>query len=249
MQSRSEGKKRLPLAKASSGTLSLADAAAVGKLFKISTTVEAANYFQQQFKQQVVGMGLTKDFEKVLDEIDRFVSIIHDSASNYCFGDEAKSAFMTYQNKLSDAAAKALGESETKIINFDFKINSTSDLVQGFVADNGDSLDEFAEKQLNNIYSDWLTKNKMVCNDGVIYEGKDDNGVFKGDVETDTDGSNRRVDPVKYRDLFMGRIEDKKGFAAFVKEKTTLQDKTHSGIDVNVTDWSEEKDLTQQMQS
>lgn len=248
MQSRGEEKKRLPLAKASTGTLSLADAIAVGKLFETATTVPAADYFQQQFKRQVEEMGLTKDFEKVLAEIDTFVNIIHDSASNYCFGDEAQSAFMTYQNKLSDAAAKALGQSKTQKIDFDFAINDTSALIQGSSSD-GAALDDSTTKQLNNIYSNWLATNQMICKNGVIYEGAlDEKGRFKGDTKMGDDGQPKRVDPNKYADLFMGKVAGQKGFAAFVKEKTTIKDVPNSGIDLNVTDRSAELSSTQKPQ-
>lgn len=240
MQSSGEVKKRLPLVKANTGTASIADAIAVGKLFEISTTVEAADYFQQQFKRQVDEMNLTKEFEKVIVEIDTFVNIIHDSASDYSFGDKAQSAFMMYQNKLSEAAAKALGELRTKRINFDFAINEKSDLIQGSSA-NGADLDEHTTKQLDNIYSNWLATNQMICKSGVIYEGQlDEKGRFKGDIKMGDDGAPKRVDPKMYSDLFMGRVDGRQGFAAFVKEKTAIKDTPNSGIDIHVTDRSAE---------
>lgn len=221
----------LPLARSGKSDLTMADASAVGKLFTIATTVEAADYFQKQFKDRVERMGLTDKFTKVLEEVDRFVSLVHDSSSNssqFWSGreeDAARSNFMNFQKNLSEAAVAALVSSMAgQVINFDFDINKDAMLLQGSSID-GVSLDEPTTAQINNIFSDWLTQNGMICKDGIIYEYSDQM----------QDSELKRIDSKKYRDLFVGKVSGVKGFAEFVKEKT------QSKIAVNVTDRSQDQ--------
>lgn len=223
----------LPLARAGKGDLTMADASAVGKLFAIATTCEAADYFQEQFKNKVERMGLTDKFKNVLEEVDRFVSLVHDSSSQsskFWSGreeDAARSSFMNFQKNLSDAAVEALVKSMAgQAIDFDFDMDKNSMLLQGSSM-NGVPLDEPTTAQINNVFSDWLTQNDMICKDGVIYE-------YRGD-EPKQDDELKRVDPNKYRDLFMGRVPGVKGFEEFVKEKT------QSKLYVHVTDRSRDE--------
>jgi len=224
----------LPLARSGTKELTMADATAMGRLFSIATTVEAADYFQAQFKDKIQRMGLTDKFTKVMEEIDRFVSLVHDSSSNssqfssdqFWSGQEedaARSIFKNFQKKLSDAAvAELVGSMAGQVINFDFDINKDAMLLQGSSID-GVSVDEKTTAQINNIFSDWLTQNGMICNDGIIYEY--------------SDREQKPVDSKKYRELFLGKVSNVKGFADFVKEKT------QSKIAVNVTDHSKDEML------
>ena len=236
MQFKNEEKRRLPLAKASKGTSSLPDAAAVGKLFETATTLEGSVYAQNEYRNKVDAAGRTEDLKPVLAEFKNNVAIKEASDQRYCFGEPPESKDMIYQKNLAGAAVKALEEIAITKIDFDFAINDTSNLVQASSVDRK-PLDPAVTQQINHIYSYWLSNNQMVCKEGVIYE----NETVKKDINEDD--SLKRVNPSKYVNLFMDK---EKGFAAFVKKETTIKDKPNSAIEISVTDRSAELVASQQ---
>lgn len=213
-------KVRLPLVKARNGTLSMPDAAAIGKAFSVATTLESAEYLYKRFSEAATNAGVIDKFQGVLDEIAKYVDLVRaqePKGSEYWSGDLKETLltkFRIFQDSLSQEAASSLLEKVEKgqiqIIDFDFAINDNSELLQGYSI-NGDPIDDEMTEKLNIIYSDWLTKNKMICQDGVIYQSDENGEMLK------QNGKSILATPAQYKELFMNKTD---GFSAFVKNKT-----------------------------
>lgn len=228
----------LPLARASSGGLRMPDASAIKKLFEVSTNLEVAEYFRDQLAFQAKSCGLTDEFKDVMTEVDKFVNIIRTETptnSNYWSGKAKDAAVSLYKVFHQNVSKKALDELEKQFpgtnIRFDFAMDATSDLVQGFFTPDGQALDDVQVSQMNAVYSDWLVGQNLACDNGVIFE-TDNDGAF---IENDK-GERKRVDPKKYIDLIMN---EEKGFAAYIKKTTSKV--TLSVNDVSASVYPEKK--------
>jgi hypothetical protein len=220
------------LAKATAGSIKMPDAAAIGKAFSVATTLEAANYLCERFEKAAAAANVTKEYQAVLDEMKKYDTLIYDQTpvgSKYWSGDQKAailSKFRTFQASLAKAAADSLVESipEGKEIDFIYDMNDKSELLQGYLIDGQpiqkDENDEEGKaktEQINNIYSDWLTENRMICSDGVIYKC-DGNGEI-----IEENGQPLKVSPTEYKELFEGKTaktDEKLGFSKFVTQKT-----------------------------
>ena len=211
------------LAKASTGSIKMPDAAAIGKAFSVATSLEAANYLCGRFAKAAATANVTKEYQGVLDEMKNYVELIHaqtPAGSKYWTGDQKAailSKFRTFQASLAKAAADSLVASipEGKKIDFIYDMNDKSELLQGYLIDGepipDDEEGSAVKEQINNVYSDWLTQNQMICRDGIIFQC-DDNGEIK-----EKDGQPLKVSSSNYKKLFEN---EKNGFSNFVKEKT-----------------------------
>lgn len=213
-------KVRLPLVKAKSSSLNMPDAVAIGKAFSIATTLESAEYLYERFSKAAADAGVIDKFQGVLDEIAKYVDLIRaqdPKGSEYWSGDlkaTLLTKFRIYQDSLSKEAVSSLLEkvdkAQIQIIDFDFAMSDNSELLQGYSI-NGEPIDDEMNEQINIIYSDWLTKNQMICRDGVIY-ASDENGDT-----LERNGVTVRVTPEQYKKMFMNKTD---GFSTFVKNKT-----------------------------
>lgn len=212
-------RKSLPLAKASTGNLKMPDGSAIEKLFSVSTTLEAAEYFREQLAAQAKSSGLSEQFKDVMTEVDKFVGVMRSQTStdsNYWSGkakDAAVSLYKVFHQNISKEAIAALEKKFSGMaIHFDFAMNKLSELLQGFSTSDGKALGETETAKMNDVYSNWLVEHGMACDDGVIFETSKD-----GMIKKDSSGERVRVNPQEY----VNQILDKKnGFAAAVNEKT-----------------------------
>lgn len=250
MQAKGEVK-RLPLARASKGG-NIADASAIRGLFGVVTIPEVVAYFREQFARQVQLLDVKEGekYHEVISAIDDFVNIVNaqsEMGSGYWSGAERDAVVSRFRNYQEALGREALEQLTTKlagqVLNFDFAISADSQLQQLATHQDGTELDTNAEAQVNAIFSDWLTSNRMLCQDGVIYHC-----LENGEPERDKAGQMKKVDQSQYQAMFKGESKDAngraiQGFAAFVAEKT------NSKLTMKVNDLTETYFPSQQQTS
>lgn len=195
-----------------------ADAEAIGRTFAIATTPEAAEYFHERFLatiEQVKG-GMAQ-YKEVLDEIHNFAEIIRLQS----LGDTSRlwegnietavtTKYRAYQESRANLAVKALAIAlpDDQVISFDFAINKEAQLLQGFSIEGKALIPEQAE-DMNLVFSDWLTMNQMVCENGVIYQADETGTILKTPA-----GDRLIVDSEDYVNRFLD------GFELFCADKS-----------------------------
>lgn len=204
----------------------VADPEALKHAFSVATTSESAIYLREQFSNHVKKLGLLDTYKEVIAEMDKFAAVIQDQMSmrsNYWSGDlvdKPLTKFRSFQENQSNQAVESLRASIPKgeVIQFDFAMDDESHLLQGYSIA-GKPLDSDFIEKLDLIYSDWLTRYEMICQDGIIFESGEEGGIKQ------KNGQDVRVNAHDYIEQFTSEKPD--GFKAFAEDKALEVDVRH----------------------
>lgn len=210
----------LPIVKAKGGKLSaMPDGEAVRKMFSVVTSPEVARYMKDRFAKLAEERRLTEKYQGVFEQMDAYIDLLEKQTISSTmtwkgqFQDASK--FRIFHENMSQAAfdtlTEGMAESETSELNFAYAMSGNSELLQGFSDAQGNPLDTEMNEKLDDIYSNWLTSNSMLCRDGVIYYCDED-----GDIITENN-KDKAVPSEAYSNLFENA---EKGFSKFVSERT-----------------------------
>lgn len=208
----------------SGGQTSLPKTEALNKCMAVATTPEAANDFDQQFRELVKQAGLEGNplYQKAVNVVTEFANYVGlaTSGGDPWSGKVPPTAFQNVQQKL--AAASAAEINIEKPIRFDFAVSDASEFVKAYSVD-GKPVDKATEHAMNKQLLGWLASDKnpasknqadkllMINHGGTLY-------VFdekaKDQIKT-IDGKPVLADPAAINKMM---VDPKHGFAAFVQQ-------------------------------
>lgn len=199
-----------------------ADADAIGRAMKVATTQESTQYLGERFAAIINKTpALSVKYNDVLGEIKNYAEVVRlqsQSDTDPLWAGNKEAAVLTkyraYQECRATEAFKSLMDSipKGKAIDFDFAMNSTAALLQGFSID-GQPLLASQSDNLNMVFSDWLTMNLMICDNGIIYQSDE-----AGTIKQSSSGEYLKIDSTDYCQRFTSK--DEGGFEFFCAKKS-----------------------------
>ena len=164
-----------------------ASAKAIGDAVKLASTEPAIDYLHERFAALISkNVAMTSKYKDVLAEIANYATVIRLQSqvdTDPLWRGDTKAAvltkFRTYQESRAKEAFKFLAGAlpEGAVIDFDFAMNHAAELLQAFSMEGSPLLPKLADN-LNLVFSDWLTSNHNICDNGVVYQS-DETGTIK----------------------------------------------------------------------
>ncbi|CEK09420.1 hypothetical protein [Legionella hackeliae] len=177
-------------------TITLPNKESLVKGKEVATTIEAAEYFENQFESRLRAAGKLEEAQPALDNIHEFVEMVRNQRESR--GDPWSGVpgplndFQNLQQNRAEKAAKKAGLQIDGNLVVEFAVNDSSEMRRAFSIVKKDvesgkvkkeALDPETRKELDKIMQAVLAEENLVSKGSVIYQGDE-----KGQIRRDSKG-------------------------------------------------------------